>query len=172
MIRFVLLLPLSVLLVSLILAGCGGGGSGGTSSTGVTGTDPVEIEVAAALDTFFKAVAGESLAVAMTGTAPNLQYWRTGLKLESQTQFSGHLSGFFDKAASISVALSSPAITATGEASAMVRGTLVCTYTDASGQSKSLTEPIEFVYEKLGSWQITSMSDPGLTAGMVFPPAL
>ncbi len=153
--------------VLLLLTGCGGGGGGGGGGTGV---DPVETEVRAALDVFQAAIQNENVDQAPAGLSPALRYFRAGTAgWEDRTAFVGRLTSFFAAATVLSFELRDLGVSPGGEAAAGARGTLVCRYQDAGGTTRELTEEVELQFERVESWQITSLSRFNL-AGMAFPP--
>ncbi|RCK76717.1 MAG: hypothetical protein OZSIB_3309 [Candidatus Ozemobacter sibiricus] len=157
---------LAVLL--LLTTGCGGGGGGGEG--GGTGIDPVETEVRAALDVFQAAVQNENLTQARGSLSPSLRYFRAGVSgWEDHTAFLDRLAAFFDSATLLAFDLRNLGVSPGGETAATARGTLVCRYQDAGGTTRELTEEVELQFERVETWQITSLSRFNL-AGMAFPP--
>ncbi|NLI77174.1 MAG: hypothetical protein GX442_12125 [Candidatus Riflebacteria bacterium] len=147
------------------LAGCGGGGGGG----GGTGIDPVEVEIRAALDTFRASVQTENLAQTKAGLAPSLKYFRAGGAIEPLDTFVTRISGFFDKAASITLTFDDLGVSPSSETSASARCSLKCDYRDAAGLPQHLEETAELDLERVGTWQITALSRFN-KEGMTFPP--
>ncbi len=154
--------------LSAWIAGCGGGGGGGG-----TGIDPVEVEVRAALDTFRAAVQTESLTQTRAGLAPSLKYFRAGGTIEPLETFMTRISGFFDKAASITLTFDDLGVSPSSETSASARCTLQPTDPElpwpAAGLLQHLEETAELDLEQVGTWQITALSRFN-KEGMTFPP--
>lgn len=152
----------------LILAGCGGGG-GGDPGNGV-GNDPIEVEINSDIDVFLAAISKQDLPQAMEHVDSNLQYFRAGSSsVQGFSYFRALLSLFLEGATSINIELRDRGVTPDGENSAIVRGTLVYNYRDASKVYKEMSETCEIKYERVSRWGILSFSRFSL-GGLSFPP--
>lgn len=161
-------------ILSLVNAGCGGGG-GGNDPLSVS---PTEEEVRTVLNRLTTSINATDTASIMALVDSNLKYYKyspTAYTIIGYNDLQQQLSNFFAKAASISFRIDSPAVLSSSESYASARGMLVCTYNDTSGAAKSISEEVEIVMEKVGTWGIREFyryeRNIGPT-GTNFPPTL
>lgn len=161
---------LVLLVVSLTGCGGGGGGDGGDA-------DPLAPEIGAQVDGFVAAVNSENVigstgASAMYYVDSNVQYYRAGVNtiLLDYSAFRDYLQDFVASASNIQLSIDDREYTSNGETWALCAGTLNCSWTDSTGNGRTLSEPVQIEWEWLERWGIKTLSRHS-TIGLQFPPA-
>lgn len=159
-------------LLTVFMTGCGGGGGGDGGDA-----DPLSPEIGAQVDGFVAAVNSENIigstgASAMYYIDSNIQYFRAGVNtsVSNYSAFRDYLQNFVASASNIHLSIDNREFTSNGETWALCAGTLNCSWTDSTGNGRTLSEPVQIEWVWLERWGIKTLSRHS-TTGLQFPPA-
>ncbi|HOT27276.1 MAG TPA: hypothetical protein PLU72_03735 [Candidatus Ozemobacteraceae bacterium] len=153
-------------LLAAFMTGCGGGGGGDGGDA-----DPLAPEIGAQVDGFVDALNAENIDGAMRYVDSNIYYFRAGTNgFLRYSAFQEYLRNFVESASGIILSIDGREFTSNGETWALCAGTLNCSWKDAEGNARTLTEPVQIEWQRIERWGITKLSRYD-TTGLQFPPA-